>query len=159
MMAVGLAVSVRLSKAVLEAILGVKSDFVRTPKFNIDGQSGSLRGKKYRNRAGVIPYLEVAFGAYFAFTTIYAIQNKTYRTVPFLLLFGWGFLYTGVMSLGQGWWARQRPHAWRRPTYASRPDVFNSTKVFPVSAESVELTCRDTVPTIEGRFEPPQIMD
>ncbi|HVB08390.1 MAG TPA: hypothetical protein VNF00_05525, partial [Candidatus Acidoferrales bacterium] len=39
---------------------------------------------------------------YFAATVLYAIQNENYVTVPFLLLFVWGYLYTGLMSLGQG---------------------------------------------------------
>ena len=66
-MAVGIGLSVRNAKAVLEAIFGVKSDFARTPKFNIDGQSGTWKKKLYRNRAGWMPYLEIALGLYFAY--------------------------------------------------------------------------------------------
>jgi cellulose synthase/poly-beta-1,6-N-acetylglucosamine synthase-like glycosyltransferase len=100
-MAVGIGLSVRNAKAVMEALLGIKSEFVRTPKFSIEGQSGTFRKKLYRNRAGWMPYLEVALGIYFAVTIWYAIGNENYATVPFLLLFVWGYLYTGLMSLGQ----------------------------------------------------------
>jgi hypothetical protein len=93
---------------VLEALFGVKSDFARTPKYNIEGQTGSWRKKSYRNRAGWMPYLEVALGLYFSATVLYAIQNESYVTVPFLLLFVWGYLYTGFMSLGQVWFERFR---------------------------------------------------
>jgi len=107
-MAVGIGLSVRNAKAVLEAVIGVKSEFARTPKFNIDGQSGTWRKKSYRNRAGWMPYLEIALGLYFAMTIVYSIQNENYATAPFLALFVWGFLYTGVMSVAQGWIERLR---------------------------------------------------
>jgi cellulose synthase/poly-beta-1,6-N-acetylglucosamine synthase-like glycosyltransferase len=107
-MAVGIGLSVRNAKAVLEAIFGVHSEFARTPKYRIEGQAGTWRRKGYRNRAGWMPYLEVALGLYFAATVYYSIQNENYFTAPFLFLFVWGYLYTGVMSLGQVWIERLR---------------------------------------------------
>jgi glycosyltransferase involved in cell wall biosynthesis len=105
-MAVGIGLSVRNAKAVMEAILGVSSEFARTPKYRIEGHNGTWRRKGYRNRAGWMPYLEVALGLYFAATVYYAIQNENYLTVPFLLLFVWGYLYTGLMSLAHVWMER-----------------------------------------------------
>jgi cellulose synthase/poly-beta-1,6-N-acetylglucosamine synthase-like glycosyltransferase len=102
-MAVGIGLSVRNAKAVLEALFGVQSEFARTPKFNIEGQSGTWKKKLYRNRAGWMPYLEIVLGIYFALTIVYSIQNENYATAPFLFLFVWGFLYTGIMSIAQGW--------------------------------------------------------
>ena len=102
-MAVGIGLSVRNAKAVIEALFGVQSEFTRTPKFNIEGQSGTWKKKLYRNRAGWMPYLEIVLGIYFALTIVYAVQNENYATAPFLFLFVWGFLYTGVMSIAQGW--------------------------------------------------------
>jgi len=107
-MAVGIGLSVRNAKAVIEALLGIKSAFVRTPKFKIEGQAGTWKKKSYRNRAGWMPYLEIALGLYFISTIVYSIQNENYATAPFLFLFVWGFLYTGVMSVAQGWIERFR---------------------------------------------------
>src|SRR6185437_3001345 len=107
-MAVGIGLSVRNAKAVLEAILGVQSEFARTPKYNIAGHDGTYRKKIYRNRAGWMPFIEVGLGLYFCATIVYAIQNENYATVPFLLLFVWGYLYTGLMSLGQAYLERFR---------------------------------------------------
>ena len=107
-MAVGIGLSVRNAKAVLEALFGVKSEFARTPKYRIDAKGGSWGKKTYRNRAGWMPYIEVSLGLYFAATVLYAIQNENYATVPFLLLFVWGYLYTGLMSLGQVYFERLR---------------------------------------------------
>ena len=116
-MAVGIGLSVRNAKAVLEALFGIKSPFVRTPKFKIEGHQGTWRTKLYRNRAGLMPYLEIVLGIYFAMTVVYSIQNENYATAPFLFLFVWGFFYTGVMSIAQGWIERLRFGA--RPAAAS----------------------------------------
>jgi cellulose synthase/poly-beta-1,6-N-acetylglucosamine synthase-like glycosyltransferase len=107
-MAVGIGLSVRNAKAVLEALFGVHSEFARTPKYRIEGQAGTWQRKSYRNRAGWMPFVEVALGLYFAATVYYSIQNESYFTAPFLLLFVWGYLYTGLMSLGQVWIERLR---------------------------------------------------
>jgi cellulose synthase/poly-beta-1,6-N-acetylglucosamine synthase-like glycosyltransferase len=100
-MATGIGISVRNAKAVLEAVIGHKSEFARTPKFRIEGKQDTFVKKSYRNRAGWMPYFEVFLGFYFAFTVVYAFRNENYATIPFLLLFVWGYFYTGLMSLGQ----------------------------------------------------------
>jgi cellulose synthase/poly-beta-1,6-N-acetylglucosamine synthase-like glycosyltransferase len=107
-MATGIGISVRNAQAVLEAIIGRKSEFARTPKFNIAGKKGTFVEKKYKNKAGWLPYAEVLLGLYFAGTVVYAITNENYATVPFLLLFVWGYLYTGLMSLGQTYFTHLR---------------------------------------------------
>jgi len=55
-----------------------------------------------------MPYAELVLGIYFSFTVLYAVLNENYATVPFLLLFVWGYLYTGFMSLGQTYFAHLR---------------------------------------------------
>ena len=107
-MATGIGISVRNAQAVMEAIFGRKSEFTRTPKFKIEGKKDSFVKKSYRNKAGWMPYAEVLMGIYFAMTVVYAITNENYATVPFLLLFVWGYLYTGFMSLGQTYFAHLR---------------------------------------------------
>jgi cellulose synthase/poly-beta-1,6-N-acetylglucosamine synthase-like glycosyltransferase len=107
-MATGIGISVRNAQAVLEAIIGKKSEFARTPKFKIEGKKGTFAKKSYKNKAGWMPYAEVLLGLYFSLTIVYAIANENYATVPFLLLFVWGYLYTGFMSLGQTYFAHLR---------------------------------------------------
>jgi len=58
-------------------------------------------GKKYRQSVAVQPLVELAFGLYFTWTAFYALANGIYGTLPFLVLFQVGFLYTGLMSLIQ----------------------------------------------------------
>ncbi len=107
-MAIGIGISVRNAQAVIEAIVGKKSEFARTPKYKIEGKQDSFVTKKYRNKAGWMPYAEIILGVYFFFTVLYAVLNENYATVPFLLLFVWGYLYTGLMSLGQSYFAHLR---------------------------------------------------
>jgi cellulose synthase/poly-beta-1,6-N-acetylglucosamine synthase-like glycosyltransferase len=110
-MAVGIGLSVRNALAVMEAIFGIKSDFVRTPKYRVGAGSqehGQWVKKSYHKSAGWMPFLEVFMGLYFAATVVYAFQNENYATIPFLLLFVWGYLYTGLMSLAQTYFERLR---------------------------------------------------
>jgi cellulose synthase/poly-beta-1,6-N-acetylglucosamine synthase-like glycosyltransferase len=110
-MATGIGLSVRNAFAVMEAIFGVKSEFVRTPKYRVESaakEHGAWAKKSYRKRAGWMPFAEVALGLYFAAAVVYAVQNENYATIPFLLLFVWGYLYTGLMSLGQTYLERLR---------------------------------------------------
>jgi cellulose synthase/poly-beta-1,6-N-acetylglucosamine synthase-like glycosyltransferase len=112
-MAVGIGLSVRNAWGVLEALFNVKSEFVRTPKYRVEanatGNGNSDWSKKtYRKSAGLMPFAEVALGIYFALAVVYALQNENYATVPFLFLFVWGYLYTGIMSLAQTYIERLR---------------------------------------------------
>jgi len=99
LMSVGIGLSVSNSKAVLEALLGIKSSFKRTPKYRIESKKDRWATKKYLRGTGLMPILELILGVYFGFVVLYAIMNQNYPTVPFLMLFVVGFTYMGLMSL------------------------------------------------------------
>jgi hypothetical protein len=44
----------------------------------------------------------LAFACYFAFTIYYALRSHIYGSIPFLLLFFFGYGYMAVTSLFQG---------------------------------------------------------
>src|SRR5258708_13429522 len=50
-MATGIGISVRNAQAVIEPILGKKSEFTRTPKFKIEANKNSFPNKSYPNQA------------------------------------------------------------------------------------------------------------
>src|SRR6266496_1969940 len=102
LMALGIGLTVTNTRAVLEALVGKKTAFVRTPKYRVESKKDKVQGTKYRKRLGWVPWLELLIGSYFAMTVYYALQNENYLTVPFLLLFVVGYWYTGLMSLLQG---------------------------------------------------------
>ena len=66
------------------------------------------------------PLIELALGLYFTATVFYALANGIYGTLPFLMLFQIGFLYTGL--------ALDRP-AVRRRTGGRRAAGFLSHSV------------------------------
>ena len=102
LMALGIGLTVTNTRAVLEAIVGKKTAFVRTPKYRVESKADKVRTSTYRKRLGWIPWIELAIGTYFATTVWYAIDNDNFVTVPFLLLFVFGYWCTGLMSLLQG---------------------------------------------------------
>jgi cellulose synthase/poly-beta-1,6-N-acetylglucosamine synthase-like glycosyltransferase len=102
LMALGIGLTVTNTRAVLEALTGKQTAFVRTPKYRVESKKDKVGAKKYRKRLGWVPWLELLIGTYFALAVFYAIDNENYFTVPFLLLFVIGYWVTGLMSLLQG---------------------------------------------------------
>jgi cellulose synthase/poly-beta-1,6-N-acetylglucosamine synthase-like glycosyltransferase len=101
LMSIGIGLSINNTRAVIEAIFNKQSEFTRTPKYHIERDSDEWVGKKYRQSVAVQPLIELALGLYFTSTVFYAIANQIYGTVPFLVLFQIGFLYTGLLSIVQ----------------------------------------------------------
>jgi cellulose synthase/poly-beta-1,6-N-acetylglucosamine synthase-like glycosyltransferase len=101
LMSIGIGLSVNNTKAVLEALFHKESEFARTPKYGIERQSDEWAGKKYHQTVGVQSIIELALGLYFTATVFYALINQIYGTLPFLMLFQVGFLYTGLLSILQ----------------------------------------------------------
>jgi cellulose synthase/poly-beta-1,6-N-acetylglucosamine synthase-like glycosyltransferase len=101
LMSIGIGLAVNNTRAVIEALMGTETEFARTPKYGIEQVSDEWVGKKYRQATVVQPMIELALGLYFTATVFYALANEIYGTLPFLMLFQVGFLYTGLVSLVQ----------------------------------------------------------
>lgn len=101
LMSIGIGLAINNTKAVFEALFHKPSEFARTPKYRIEDGSDEWIGKKYRQSVAIQPVIEVALGLYFTATVFYALANGIYGTLPFLVLFQVGFLYTGLMSIVQ----------------------------------------------------------
>ena len=101
-MALGLGLAFSNARAVLEALFGIKSDFIRTPKYRVEKtHDETWKRKKYKRKRGLLPLLELSFSLYFLLAILYAIRMRMWGTVPFLFLFFFGFGYMGIMSLVQ----------------------------------------------------------
>jgi cellulose synthase/poly-beta-1,6-N-acetylglucosamine synthase-like glycosyltransferase len=103
-MSVGIGMVFSNTRAVLEALFGIQSSFVRTPKYKVVSQGDSWLqvARKYRRRKGWLPFLELSFAGYFVFAVYYAFRSEIYATIPFLMIFLVGYGYIGGMSLLQG---------------------------------------------------------
>jgi cellulose synthase/poly-beta-1,6-N-acetylglucosamine synthase-like glycosyltransferase len=106
LMALGIGLTVTNTKAVIEALIGKKSAFARTPKYRVESKQDKVGTTKYRKGLGWVPWVELLIGTYFALAVYYAVENENYVTVPFLLLFVFGYWCTGLMSLLQGRFSR-----------------------------------------------------
>jgi cellulose synthase/poly-beta-1,6-N-acetylglucosamine synthase-like glycosyltransferase len=109
LMGLGVGLTVTNTKAVMEAFFGIKSAFARTPKYSVKKKGERSQAQKYRKRLGIIPFIELLIGCYFIFTVWYAVTSENYFTVPFLLLFVFGYWYTGLLSLLQGRFDKTKP--------------------------------------------------
>ncbi|MBI2834094.1 MAG: glycosyltransferase [Acidobacteria bacterium] len=101
LMSIGIGLCVNNTRAVLEALFNKQTEFSRTPKYGIEREGDDWIGKNYRQSMAVQPLIELALGLYFTATIFYALANQIYGTLPFLLLFQVGYLYTGLLSIVQ----------------------------------------------------------
>jgi len=121
-MGLGIGLAFSNARAVLEALMGVKSDFVRTPKYSVEeGGDESWKRKKYKRKHGWLPLLELSFAFYFVLAIAYAIRMHMWGPILFLLLFCFGYGYMGVMSLMQTMGSNRR--AARVPAMKSEPSA------------------------------------
>lgn len=100
-MSLGIGLCVNNARAVVEALVGYKTGFVRTPKYGVTSSNKNWKHVKYRFKINWQAYVETAIGLYFTWGIVTAVMAGSWLTVPFLVLFGAGFLYVGVASLLQ----------------------------------------------------------
>ena len=113
-MALGIGLAFSNARAVIEALLGVKTEFVRTPKYQVeDTADETWKRKKYKRKRGLLPLLELGFAFYFLMAIAYAIRLQMWGTIPFLFLFFFGFAYMGVMSILQTASGKRISTLWR----------------------------------------------
>ncbi len=113
-LALGIGLAVNNAKATLEALFGHDSPFVRTPKLAVEaGERGAQKKKRYRASRNWLAWIELSLGLYYTGTVAYCVIAELWMPLPFMCLFQFGFLYTGLVSLfqWQGLRRRQSPAA------------------------------------------------
>ena len=92
--------SLHNSIAVLEGHFGIKSDFIRTPKFNINSLKDSWKNNKYiKKKPSAHVILEGLLALYFVFGMYSAFvvgdQGGDFGLFPFhlMLFFGFGYVF------------------------------------------------------------------
>ncbi len=113
LMGEGVGLTIINTRAVIEALFGVKTGFVRTPKYAIEGRPMKLESKRYRRKSGWLPYFEISVGTYFLGMVAYAVESNNFLAIPFLLLFVAGYYWAGFATLYQEYqgklrWMQQR---------------------------------------------------
>jgi hypothetical protein len=122
-MALGIGLAVNNARAVVEALMGYETGFVRTPKHGVQVRGQSVARKRYRTAATLQPIVELALAGYMTYGVVYLWQRGVYSSIPFLVLFQVGFGYVGLVSIYEA--VRGRVVRWARllsPAAASTPE-------------------------------------
>ena len=104
LLGLGIGMSINNGKAVIEALLGQESEFVRTPKFGV-GNKAEMKAqkKKYSVGKSLALWIEVALALYFGWMLVVAGLRHQWASLPFLMLFFFGFAYVAGSSLMRRW--------------------------------------------------------
>jgi cellulose synthase/poly-beta-1,6-N-acetylglucosamine synthase-like glycosyltransferase len=101
-MALGIGLSVNNARAVVEALMGYETGFVRTPKHGVERKGQSVARKRYKTAATLQPLVELGLAAYMTYGVVYLWRRELYAAMPFLVLFQLGFSYVALVSLYEG---------------------------------------------------------
>lgn len=107
LLALGIGMAVNNAKAVLEAIFGYQTSFVRTPKFGIAKDSSKPNAIVVKKKAHykaiksvLVPTIEMGFGVFFLYIIVQALFAQRYASALLLLPF-MGFFYTSFSSFAR----------------------------------------------------------
>ncbi|MCA9564757.1 MAG: glycosyl transferase family 2, partial [Myxococcales bacterium] len=103
-LALGIGMSLNNARAVVEALVGYETGFIRTPKYDVRvGAKMSWHRKRYATRQWLQPLLELLIGLWYFPAIAYAISEggRALLGLPFLLLFQFGYLYVSLVTFGQ----------------------------------------------------------
>lgn len=92
---VGIGIAASNSRGVLEALVGRRSEFIRTPK------RGDRLRKRYDAASTVQPWIEIVLGLYCAGSLVYYLYAGGFVISPFLALYAAGFLVIGCAGLAE----------------------------------------------------------
>lgn len=99
LLGLGIGMSVNNTKAVIEALLGKESAFVRTPKYGaLASNEKSWKKSNYKALKSFTPFYEFLFGCFFLFIVIDAILSGSWVAGILLIPFPLGFFYTSFSS-------------------------------------------------------------
>jgi len=101
LLALGIGLAVNNARAVVEAMIGHKSEFTRTPKYGIERKTQSWKQAQYVPLKSVLPFVELAFAGYFTYFLVFAVLHGQWLSIPFLVLFQAGFGYVALCSIAQ----------------------------------------------------------
>lgn len=100
-MAGSMGFAVNNSRAVIEGLLSRKSEFVRTPKFQVVDNKDSWVGKKYtaKRKIGMSVIVELIMAVYCLIGVASSIYFLEIASLPFQILFFLGFSFVSLTSI------------------------------------------------------------
>jgi len=108
LMCLGTGIAVNNTKAVLEAFWGIKSGFIRTPKYGIKSKEDQWKGKRYSIPLNYVSILEFILGLYSLTGFFMFLFFSKYLISPFLFIYTAGFFYVFFLSIKHGYGKTQK---------------------------------------------------
>jgi cellulose synthase/poly-beta-1,6-N-acetylglucosamine synthase-like glycosyltransferase len=97
-----MALSAHNSIAVLEGLMRKQIPFIRTPKYNINSQYDSWKGKRYpASGMDSVTLIEGVMAVYFAAGVVFGFIMREYALLPFHLMLTMGFSSISIYSFWQ----------------------------------------------------------
>ncbi|MBL4700544.1 MAG: glycosyltransferase family 2 protein [Phycisphaeraceae bacterium] len=114
LMSLGIGIALNNTRGVIEALMGQESAFVRTPKYNTTDNTNFQKPIACPSIKRWTSWAEIFMGFYSLTCIVIALgQPRGLLSVPFLMLFAFGYFYVGFSSmLGQ---LRSRPQVNIKP--------------------------------------------
>lgn len=86
---------------IIKGIRKKKTEFTRTPKFNIKSKKDRIQTKKYVEKVSPMSFIELGLTLYLLATTTFALLQSQFTLLPFLLMYTIGFGYLSIASIYQ----------------------------------------------------------
>ncbi len=103
LLALGTGLSVNNSRAVFEALLGIRSAFKRTPKFAITHTAKDWHTSTYVLPSDPTVWAEAALALYAVSLLLYSLLHGIWWLLPWLSLYAGGYTYIAYLSMRQAW--------------------------------------------------------
>ena len=125
-LSVSMGMSLHNGIAVLEGLIGKKSPFVRTPKFDLTQSSDKWYKNKYLTEGiSLLTYVEGLFFLYFVIGALVSIYYANYAMLPFFIMLSVGYGFIVYYSIKHAF-QKRRP---RKKIKSQQPDRPESSEL------------------------------
>jgi hypothetical protein len=97
----GTGLSVNNTKAVLEALFGLNSEFKRTPKFAVVDRSSAWQRSSYTLPRDPSVWIELGLALYAWALLLWSMSAGVWWLIPWLILYGAGYSYMSALTFIQ----------------------------------------------------------
>jgi len=104
----GMGMSVNNTRAVLEALLGVQSPFLRTPKYNLTGKLKRFQPADYKLPIDLSLVIETLLAGYSLALMVAVVRASAWNLAPWLFLYTAGYTFVAGSGLWEHWGRRLR---------------------------------------------------
>ena len=113
LMAVGMGLSLSNSRAVLEAVSGIDSEFKRTPKFAVTSDPAQWHSSTYVLARNPMVWMELLFAVYSLGLLAFCLVQGMWWVSTWVLLYAVGYSYIVYLAFFQAWQLSRS--TWRAP--------------------------------------------